>query len=153
MSNAVRFRLTYLWILSLFFVIMILAASGCVVRFITDYDEQVDKSVTELHRKVETLLVKIESNINQPEGSYDKLKPLYEEIKVDIGAIDVRVSAKPKNEQTIEQLELLRENIHALEEIHMIGIGDRDVVIILRKQFKSAFVSILTLELGKKRGE
>jgi hypothetical protein len=130
---------------------VVLAASGCTVRFMADYDEQVDTSVTKLQESVETLFVRIESNIGEPEGSYDHLKPLYEEIRVGIGALDVRVSAKTKNEKTIEQVDLLRKNIDALEEMHKEGIQHKDVVATLRKQFKSAFVAILTLELGKKR--
>ena len=108
--------------------------------------------VTGLQERVERLFVKIESNIGEPAGSYEKLKPMYEEIRVGIGALDVRVSAKTKNEKTIEQIELLRKNIDALEEIHKEGIQHKDVVSTLRKQFKTAFVTILTLELAKKRG-
>ena len=130
---------------------VVLAASGCTVRFMADYDEQVDKSVTKLQETVETLFVKIESNIGKPEGSYDQLKPLYDEIRVGIGTLDVRVSAKTKNEKTIEQVSLLRKNIDDLEEIHKEGIQHKDVISTLREQFKSAFVAILTLELAKKR--
>ena len=130
---------------------VVLAASGCTVRFMADYDEQVDKSVSKLQKTVETLFVKIESNIGKPEGSYDQLKPLYDEIRVGIGTLDFRVSAKTKNEKTIEQVSLLRKNIDDLEEIHKEGIQHKDVISTLRKQFKSAFVAILTLELAKKR--
>lgn len=138
---------------SIVMLVIVIAASGCTIRFMADYDEQVDKSVTKLQESVETLFVKIESNIGKPEGSYDQLKPLYEEIRVGIGTLDVRVSAKPKNEKTIEQIGLLRKNIDDLEEIHKEGIQHKDVVTTLRKQFKSAFVAILTLELAKKRGD
>jgi hypothetical protein len=137
---------------SLVMLVIVLAASGCTIRFMADYDEQVDKSVTKLQESVETLFVKIESNIGKPEGSYDQLRPLYEEIRVGIGTLEVRVSAKTKNEKTIEQVGILRNSIDALEEIHKDGIQHKDVVSILRKQFKSAFVAILTLELAKKRG-
>jgi hypothetical protein len=147
------------WALRLFAIVVASSAllSACTIRLISSYDEQTDKSVTELQRKFETLFVKLEGLKTPPECTYPKNKEFYDQAKVDISAIKVRVDAIPQNEISQEQARLLQESIESLEKLHQAKGNDRcfepDEFKALRNAFKSSFTAILKLELAKKRGE
>ena len=140
--------------------------TACTVQLISPYDEQTDKSVTALQRKVETFFVKLEGLQVSPECRYNNNKTFYEESKVDISAIQVRAVAIPKNDVTSEQIQLLSKSLDALEKIHSgklatkgdaktkgNGCMDPAELAADRQAFNSSFTAILKLEIAKKRGE
>lgn len=135
-----------------------LAASGCTVKLIADYDESTDKSVTALQRKLATFFVDVESKIAKPEGAHDKYVETYKELRVDISALELRVNALPKNTITQQQIALLKANLTSLELLHKAGFGQgeagaRAALGAAQKDFDTALAAILKLELAKKRGE
>ena len=83
-----------------------LALSGCAIRLIADYDENVDKATTEIQRKVETFLTRLERNVGTPAVDYSQYVALYDDVRVDLSALKVRASAIPKNSITVEQIDL-----------------------------------------------
>ena len=134
-------------------VLLAVALSGCTnIRLIADYDDQIDKSVTELQRKCETFLTGLERNAGQPEAQYGANAKFYDEAKVDLSAIRMRAAAIPKNDITLKQLDLLADNLDNLEKLHKIGLP-REQIKPLRSAFNTGFTAILKLELAKKRGE
>ncbi|MFQ5709488.1 MAG: hypothetical protein ACE5HO_18685 [bacterium] len=127
---------------------------GCTsVKLIADYDEKVDQEVTALHRKMETFFVRLADIAGTPAGNYENHKEFYEQVKVDISALELRVAVQPKNEITLKQIKLLRDSVDKLEQIHKVGINSPEVVQPIRESFKTAFTAILKLEMAKKRGE
>lgn len=133
--------------------LVMLAFGGCTsIRLIADYDEQIDKSVTDFQRKVETFLTGLERNADQPESKYDANVKFYDEARVDLSAIRVRAAALPKNEITLKQIDLLTDSLGKLEELQRLGIR-REHIAPLRSAFNSTCTAILKLELAKKRGE
>jgi hypothetical protein len=144
-----RFSLKLLWP----FLVGIALLGGCTVKLISDYDEQTDKALTALQRKMETFFVDLEDKIGTEEADYRYYEDFYDEVKVDISAIRLRASALPKNEITLKQVTLLEENIQLLEEVHKEGIVAVEVIQPIRDDFNTALSNILRLELAKKRGE
>ena len=140
-------------IFPVFCLVAIIAISGCTVTLVSNYDEKTDADVTQLQKNVETFLVTVEGQSGLPECVYDNHKNFYQKTVVEISAIDVRARAIPNNEITIEQVRLLKENLHTLEQIHKMGCFDPEAVEIVRNSFNSSFTAILKLELAKKRGE
>lgn len=131
-----------------------LAASGCTVKLIGDYDEATDKGATALHRKVETFLTKLERTAGTPAGAHGALgMNFYPEAMVDTRALMIRARAIPQNEITVEMLDLVAKNLGLLEELHKAGIGAPEQVAPLRAAFDAQFTAILRLELAKKRGD
>jgi hypothetical protein len=134
---------------------------GCTVKLISSYDEQTDKSVSALQRKVETFLVGLENLHGLPECIYAHQKHFYQEVKVDVSAMKVRAAAIPQNEITTEQLDLLSNSFDNLEELHKIKskkeIGknciSKEELGPLKENFATSFTAILKLELAKKRGD
>lgn len=130
---------------------LVLLGAGCAVQMVAAYDEQTDKAVSALQRKMETLFVDLESQAGTPQADHANYLAFYKEVRVDISAIHMRARARPNNELTVEQIGLLRDSLGRLEEIHRIGITDAAVIAPLRAQFESAFVSILKFEMAKRR--
>ena len=130
--------------------------SGCPVQFISLYDEQTDKAVTALQRKVDSFLVRLEGQSKPPECSHENHRRFYEEARVDLSGIQVRAGAIPQNEKTVEQLALLASSLGSLEKLHRLkspqaACMDADELAPLRINFNTSFTAILKLELTKKR--
>lgn len=133
--------------------LFVLGLAGCTsIRLIGDYDEQIDTSVTEFQRNIETFLTGLERNADKPEGKYDANVKFYDEARVDLSAIRVRATAIPKNDITIKQVDLLIDSLGKLEQLHKQGIP-REQIPPLRSAFNVSCTAILKLELAKRRGE
>ena len=143
----------YSRILYFFFACTLIISSGCSIKLISSYDETTDKTVTALQKKVESFLVTLESQQELPECKYDNHKKFYDEVKVEISAIEVRARAIPNNKITIDQVVLLKDSLNKLELLHQISCLSKDQIEALRIPFNSSFTAILKLELAKKRGE
>ncbi len=148
----VRSRQWYeITILILGFLFIVL--SGCTVKLISTYDEKTDVAVSDLQKRMETFFLTLESQEGLPECAYEYHAEFYREAKVSVSAIEVRAKAIPDNEITVQQIELLRENIDLLEQLHKMSCLTKDQIEPLRINFNSGFTAILKLELAKKRGE
>lgn len=133
---------------------LLLFVSGCAVHLMSDYDEQTDKSVTALQKKIDAFLVKLESEHDVSRCTYAKNSDFYSSVDVDVNSIVVRAGAMQKNEQTLAQLAELKAAISSLKTLHEMN-GDRcmtrEQVEPLRMQFNVIMTGILKLELAKKR--
>jgi len=136
-------------ILGLFFFLN----SGCTVKLISTYDEKTDIAVSDLQKRMETFFLTLESQEGLPECAYEYHAVFYRDAKVSVSAIEVRAKAIPDNEITVQQIELLRENIDLLEQLHKMSCLTKDQIEPLRINFNSGFTAILKLELAKKRGD
>ncbi len=136
--------------------ILALAQLGCSIKLISDYDEATDKSATALHKKVDKFLIKMEREAGTPEGTYAKNTEFYDEIKIDLSSMRVRAKAIPKNQLTIEHIDLIEENIEKLRELHE-KRGEKGLAKALVDPIRAAmdaqFTAIIRLELAKKRGD
>lgn len=133
--------------------IILTILSGCSVKFMSSYDENTDKAVTQLQKNFETFFVTLESQERiAAECKYSNHKEFYQDSTIAISAIDVRAKALDKNEKTVEQIGLLNTSLNNLELIHKIDCLDENGIKVMRNSFNSIFIAILKLELGKKRG-
>lgn len=137
--------------------LMITALSGCsTIKLVGDYDEQIDKGVTQLQKDVEIFLVKLEASAKKPADkveSYDKSKKFYENAKVALSGLRVRADAMERNSITVRMLDRLSDSITRLEGMHRDGLAKAEIDQSIRGALNSQFTAILTFELAKKRGE
>jgi hypothetical protein len=128
------------------------ALTGCVsVRLIADYDQKIDEGVTALHKKTETFFVKLERAGEKPEADYQHNVSFYDEVKVDIAALQLRADSVALNKQTSEQLHLLQDSFNQMEKMHADkGALSPIVIAETRKQLNHGFTAILALEVAKK---
>ncbi|MBI5451029.1 MAG: hypothetical protein HY940_06695 [Gammaproteobacteria bacterium] len=142
------------WLLAMF---VFLQLSACAtVKLVGDYDEQIDKGVTQLQKDVEGFLVKLEGTAEKPKDlveEYKKHPQFYADAKVSISGLRVRADATERNSLTVKMLDGLRANLDRLENFHKEGLKKGEIEGSLRGGFTSQFTAILTFELAKKRGE
>ncbi len=144
--SMVRYRL---W--SVVLSMLILMAVGCFsIRLISDYDKKIDDGITDLQRKTESFLIKMERIAELPEGSYANHVGFYDGVRVDLSALKVRADAVALNDLTSRQIELLQDSFKKLEEQHQRGLK-RVMIESIRQSLNSQFTSILKLEVAKKR--
>lgn len=133
-----------------------LGLAGCSVQFVGRYDEQTVQSVTDLLRKIEGRLIKLERVLESPDaaeqGKYSNYVDFYDEIKTDLSLIRARAQAIPKNELTVKQIDLLADEINKFEDAHQRGILNPAVVRIARKNISQTIEAIMAAEFAKKRG-
>jgi uncharacterized membrane protein YgaE (UPF0421/DUF939 family) len=84
------------------FFLIVFAIAGCTVRLVANYDEAIDKSITELQKKVETILTKIERQPSNPSSTYDAKD--YEQLREDLNVLRTRAASWDKNEATVKML-------------------------------------------------
>ncbi len=129
------------------------ATAGCTIKLISDYDETTDKAVTQLQRKVDGFLVDMQRKAGTPEAEYTKNAQFYDQARVDVDALRVRAQAMPKNDITVQQINLVQDSLDKLEKLHKLGFSSPEEIVPLRSAFDISFTAILKLELAKKRGE
>jgi hypothetical protein len=169
--------------LLLFSGILAIGMVGCTVKFVSDYDEVIDKGTAALHKKVDGFLVKMQSESDPEKRKYKRFHEFYNEVLVDLNALKVRAGAIDKNQITIDQLTLVEQNIGLLVllhkgtantakltekqiyEIHNDGVNtgatsleddhplSKALVPVVRNLFNTQFGAIMKFELAKKRGE
>lgn len=133
-------------------ILLLLAlAAGCTeVRLISPYDEATDRGTTELHRKLETLLVALETA--EAEERTFIFNRLYPEVLVDLRALRIRAGARPQNELQMQQFDELERQLTLFGDAYREGMAP-DEIDLFRTGFDRTLRAILTLELAKKRNQ
>ncbi len=134
-------------------IISIILGAGCAVKFVSDYDPKTDAAVTDLNREVERFLIFLQRTIATDEAKYEKHTGFYDETKANISSLKLRASLKSKNNITMQQLELVGENLDLLEEMHQMGFSSAEELDPIRSAFNTSFKAILKFEFAKKRGK
>lgn len=138
------------------------ALPACHAQFISRYDEATDRAATQLHQQFESFLLEMEwlSQSDAPEAArqrtHEANREFYRQAQVALQSMRLRARAIPMNQRTLEQVDLLRDSVARLEDLHREG-GERGlrpaVIAPLRELLESQFLSIIALELAKKRGD
>lgn len=136
--------------------LMSLAIGGCAtVELVGDYDEHIDKGVTQLQKDVETFLVKLESTAEIPGKkveNYDQHKTSYDDFKVAVSGLRIRADSMEHKSITVQMLDKISNTLAGLEDMHRGGLAKTEIKPI-RGALNSQFTAILKFELAKKRGE
>lgn len=134
--------------------LMSFALGGCVsVKLVGDYDEHIDKGVTQLQQNVETFLIKLESSAEKPADkveSYAQHKKVYDDFRVAVSGLRIRAASMDLNVITVEELDKLSKTLAELEDMHRGGLAKAEIKPI-RGALNSEFTAILKFELAKKR--
>ncbi|MBU3002968.1 hypothetical protein [Paraglaciecola arctica] len=129
--------------------------SACNVKWVSEYDAQIDQGVTQLHRKTETFLTTLEQQ-QIPECLSTEHALFYQQSLVDVRALKIRAKAIPNNDITLKQLDLFEENLLLLNKLHQTQDSSNScmpggMITFNRSNFESIFTAILKFELAKKR--
>ncbi len=143
-------------LLALTVVLCALALGGCSVRLISDYDETIDLTATQLQRDMDAYLTQLES-ATADEASYGANRQYYAMYATEIRSLLVRAQAHPKNEISLAQYELMLDSLGELEASHRgeeededAGVLPPDAIPVYRDLFNQAWGAIIKLEVSKK---
>ncbi|MCI5159655.1 MAG: hypothetical protein D3906_14755, partial [Candidatus Electrothrix sp. AUS1_2] len=126
MQNSNRMpAVTWTWLTVL---LISFALGGCAspVKLVGDYDEQLDKGVSQLQKDVETFLVKLESSAEKPADkveSYDTNKKVYDDFRVAVSVLRLRADSMERDSFTVRMLDKLYKNLTELEDMHRDGLA------------------------------
>ena len=122
---------------------------GCSVKLIGDYDDTIDKGITELQQRSELYFAKLKSS---PNTAFDQ--DFYNDTDSRLAVLKTRASSLPKNTILVEQITNLTSQFEKFQELDR--SSQRPISIGIVKSGESAIAvsveSILRLELALKRG-
>jgi PBP1b-binding outer membrane lipoprotein LpoB len=125
--------------------------NGCFsVKFVADYDEAVDKQVTELYRNIS---IYMQDLVNTPQVSAaDSIARArkYNNIQLDIGTLKLRASAKDKNDEQIQQVDLLADSWESIAKLKALKATPKEFIN-AQSGLETSLTAILKLELAKKK--
>ncbi len=126
---------------------------GCQnVKFVSDYDEEIDRGITTFQKQVERHLAVLERGLGTPAAEFSKSEEFYDNTRIDLGLLRARAELDPKNGITVQQIDILLRHLKRLAEFHRGGLAANDIVL-FRGNFSTACTAIIKFELAKKRGE
>ncbi len=130
-------------------IVATITLSGCAVRLIGDYDDTIDKTVTDIQQKAELYFSKLQSTPNTPfdQGFYDDLNSR-------LAVLKSRAASLPKYNVILEQVTNLKAQFDTFQKLDKssprpfpsVAVTDAESAISVSVE------SILKLELALKRG-
>lgn len=94
------------------FLLAALLLAGCAVRLIGDYDDTIDKGVTDVQQKAELYFARLQSSPNTP---YDQ--GFYDDINARLAVLKSRAASLPKYPIILEQLTNLKSQFDTFQKL------------------------------------
>lgn len=127
-------------------------SSGCTIRLVADYDEQIDAAATTLQKRMDRFLTQLESAAGTEAAEYAAgHAEFYDDYAVELRAVRVRAAAHPRNRVSIAQYDLMEDSLHELEAAHRDAPIAAEAVQTFRELFNQSWQAIIALEVAKKR--
>lgn len=131
-----------------------LSLNACItVRLAGDYDQQIDASATDMQKRMDAFLTRLETlPAGDPGRSYGPNQQFYLDYAVDLRAVETRARSLPKNSITVQQVQLMESSVEELRNVHQAQDDVSNAAIGQYGQlFNTAWTAVLTWELAKKR--
>lgn len=147
-----KLRRRQIGLLPLFLILVAgLNLQGCFsVKLVSDYDEQTDTEVTELYRGIMDYMTGLQTRPQVTGKDSIARADDYNQVSLDIGVLKLRASAKDKNEQQIQQVELLADSWKKIGELQKLNLPAQAIEN-ARSGMETTLTAILKLEEAKKR--
>lgn len=138
-----------------FLAMLCLALLSACITLLAPYDEKTDQLATDLQRKISAHVEALDG-AEAPACLHGNHIQFYDEARVDLSTLSMRVRALELNQLSIQQVDDLRDSLITFEALHKRKDPDcltSAEISPLRRAFDSHLGAILKLELAKKRGE
>ena len=143
--------------LALLAVLCALALGGCTVRMVSDYDETIDLTATQLQKDMDAFLTQMEYDSGDA-VTYGANRQFYAMYATEIRSLLIRAQAHPKNEISLIQYGLMLDSLGELEASHRgeeeeedAGMLPVEAIPTYRDLFNQSWGAIIKLEVAKKR--
>lgn len=124
--------------------------TGCTIRLIADYDEEIDAAATSLQKQMDAFLTEIAASTGA-EATHAHHARFYQEYAVEVRSVRIRAASHPKNAISITQYDRMLDSLQELEAAHRDGPIGPEVAAQFRSLFNQAWGAIIALEVAKKR--
>jgi hypothetical protein len=129
--------------------LLLLAAYGCVVHYVADYDSSVKNEILSISKKVDIFYGELLETPVQ-ERKYESYKARYIDIETDLRALLVRNEVRPLNRESTKQCRIALDLWIEDKDDHKKNNTVKDVVAALhRKQFTRIFTAMAKGEEAK----
>lgn len=132
-------------------IVLVIAIQGCFsVKLVSEYDEQTDRAITDLYRAIVVYMADLQNRTQV--GGADSLARAarYDNIRVDIEVLKFRVSTKDKNQQQIQQVEVLTDSWGKIDQLQKLN-PPREAIENAQSGLETTLTAILKLEEAKKQ--
>jgi hypothetical protein len=132
---------------------------GCQLTLISEYDEQIDRSATELQKSMDRFLTELALQSESADPTYySSFDNYYVDLFVELRSLLIRAESHRKNSITEKQIKLMIKNLEELQKSHMDTAEANETIApealeIYRNLFNQGWKAIIELEMAKKRGE
>ena len=128
-----------------------LLLTGCAVRLIAPYDQNLDTTMTQVQQDTETFFTQLQFADPVNDGSYDKTKAFYLHTEPTLRTLLTRAQAAPKSQAVADQIGNLLATMELLRTTHQRDTTLNPTLIDLeRATLESQFRSFFALELALK---
>lgn len=130
--------------------VALLLAVSCSTTLMARHDEHIEAAVVELQPALDRFLT--EAALDPENAPYRTAAGFYTECALKLRTTLMWARSHPRNDETIEQIELMLDNLEVLRAAHESGPLDPAACMVFRDMFNTGWTAILTLEMAKKRG-
>jgi hypothetical protein len=134
--------------------LLTLAAGGCAVKFVSDYDPVFDKQLAGFQKQVFSFMTDMSLARGKPAGLYKNNLDFYQKtVPVQIEILLFRARLQDNNQETITMIEKLDQNFKIMAKLHKLHgyltAGDLKMV---SSGINTSFRALMLFEMDKKRG-
>jgi hypothetical protein len=118
------------------------------------YNEKVDEGIQKVSDDVSTLMVTLESNIDNnqlKDNKYEKFQPSYITIFSTLESLKIRTQSLPKYEQVTKMITALTQNLKDFESLHKTGFNNKRMLMTARSLIETSLVNVLASQNALKR--
>jgi hypothetical protein len=131
--------------LSVALALLVVLIAGCSIAIVAPYDPITDERLTDLHRKVTVVLDHLSGL------THEEARPALASVKGDIRTLQARNKARPLNELTTAQLDLIASTWSKLDALVGLGPMTPREVEVMRKTLDVEIGAAIALEIDKRR--
>jgi len=139
------------WLITLLFPFLL---TSCHVMLTGAYNEDIDASIQKVSADVSTLLVTLESNIDNnrvKENKYENFRESYIGILAQLQDLKIRSQAQPKYEQVTKMIVALNQNVKDFEALHKTAFNSKPLLSSAGTLLETSLVNLLATQQAMKR--
>jgi len=118
------------------------------------YNEDIDASIQKVSADVSTLMVTLESNIDNnrvKENKYDNFRESYISILSQLQDLKIKSQAQPKYEQVTKMIVALNQNVKDFEALHKTGFSSKPLLSTAGTLMETSLINLLATQQAMKR--
>lgn len=137
-----------------FVLLLLLTASACHIKLVSDYDDEFVKAATNTQKEISTLLQKLRNPAPGSDSTYKANIDAYNKINVDLDGLLVLAMSHQGNDASVAQVQKIIGMVRDLENLHR-NSNTLSPAFLMQEQrdISTAFAFVIRTENDKKAGK